>query len=365
MNIAFLGTRGVPAKYGGFETCAEELGKRLVERGHTITVYCHANLYSEQRKTYKGMNLYYVPGFKIKSLETLSHTFYALKHARKKPFDLILLFNIANTPLLSFSKSMRKKTVLHADGLEWKRKKWNDLGRKYFRLSAWLTSKYNFALICDSLEIQRYYRNKYGRKSQFIAYGAVPESSQDNSLLKKYGLEPNNYFLQITRFEPENNHLLSLQAFENIDTEKKLVFVGGAKYPTPYSEKLSNTTDPRVRFIGFIYDKNVLRELRCNAFAYIHGNEVGGTNPALLEAMAAGCFVVSRDVPYNREVLQSAGVYFHKSTEDLRNKLVWTLGHIQEKQNLAKKGKEIIVKTYNWESVVDSYENLFEKIVSS
>lgn len=363
MNIAFLGTRGVPARYGGFETCAEELGERLAKRGHTISVYCHANLYTEQRKTYKGMDLYYIPGFKIKSLETLSHTFYALKHAGKKPFDLILLFNIANAPLLAFSKSLRKKTVLHADGLEWKRKKWNALGRKYFKFSAWLTSKYSTTLICDSHEIQKYYRNKYGRKSQFIAYGAVTESSQNNSLLKKYGLEPNNYFLQITRFEPENNPLLSLQAFENIDTEKKLVFVGGAKYPTPYSEKLSNTTDPRVKFIGFIYDKDTLRELRCNAFAYIHGNEVGGTNPALLEAMAAGCFVVSRDVPFNREVLQEAGVYFHKKTEDLREKLIWTLNHKQEVREMAKKGKEIILKTYNWDNVVDSYENLFESMI--
>lgn len=365
MNIAFLGTRGVPAQYGGFETCAEEIGKRLVERGHTISVYCHANLYSEQRKTYKGMNLYYIPGFKIKSLETLSHTFYALKHARKASFDLTLLFNIANAPLLIFSKSLRKKTVLHADGLEWKRKKWNALGKLYFRLSAWLTSTYKTTLICDSLAIQRFYRNTYGRDSQFIAYGAVPESSQNSVLLKKYGLESNNYFLQITRFEPENNPLLSLQAFENLDTEKKLVFVGGSKYPTPYSEQLSNSTDPRVKLIGFIYDKDTLRELRCNAFAYIHGNEVGGTNPALLEAMAAGCFVVSRDVPFNREVLQDAGVYFHKSPEDLRKKLVWTLDHKLEVQEMARKGKDIITKTYNWESVVDSYENLFENIVSA
>lgn len=364
MNIAFLGIRGVPANYGGFETCAEELGKRLVERGHEVHVYCRSNQYSYRLEDYLGMKLIYIPGIKTKSLETLSHSINSVKDALQEPFDIILLFNIANALLLIFSKSLRKKAVLHADGMEWKRNKWNAIGQKYYRFAAWLASKYKTEIISDSKEIQKLYKENYGRDTNFIAYGATPTSSSNKALLERYGLKPEEYFLQITRFEPENNPLLSIKAFEKLETEKKLVLVGGTKYATTYSKQLYNTKDPRVRFIGFIYDKNVLRELRCNAFAYIHGNEVGGTNPALLEAMAAGCFVVSRDVLYNREVLQEAGVYFHKKAQDLRDKLVWTLDHSQEKQKLAKKGKEIIVKTYNWDSVVASYENLFEKIVS-
>ena len=365
MKIAILGTRGVPAKYGGFETFAEELGRRLVKRGHEVHVSCRSNFYSHRLEDYLGMKLTYTQGVKTKSLETLSHTFNSVKHVLQKPFDIILLCNIANAPLLLFSKSLRKKVVLHADGMEWERNKWNALGKKYFRFAAWLATKFKTEIISDSKALQKFYKDKYGRDSNFIAYGAIPTSSSDKTLVRKYGLKPDGYFLQITRFEPENNPLLSIKAFEKLDTEKKLVLVGGIKYATAYSEQLYNTKDPRVQFVGFIYDKNVLRELRCNAFAYIHGNEVGGTNPALLEAMSAGCFIVSRDGPFNREVLQNAGVYFHKSTEDLRNKLVWTLDHSQEKQDLAKQGKEIILKTYNWDSVAASYENLFEKIVSS
>jgi len=400
MNIALIGTRGVPAQYGGFETCAEELGARLVERGHGVTVYCRKGYYSAEdrrtRREYRGMALAYLPALKSRSLETLSHTLLSLFHCLEQKFDRLLVFNCANSPLLTVPLVFRKRAALLLDGLEWKRGKWSRLGKAYYRISERVASKLPVALISDSEEIRRYYRERYGRETHYIPYGAQIQTSRESSLIRRLGLEPGEFFLQITRFEPENNPLLTVRAFKGLRTNKKLVLVGGVKYKTAYSDELefeagltgtpnagrcesATKTEDGSQFPskretenaaaaiaardifmpGFIYDQDLRRELLTNAFAYIHGNEVGGTNPALLEAMAAGGFVISRDVPYNREVLADAGIYFKKDEEDLRRKMDWALAREGELTPFREKARMIIREKYNWESVTDAYESLF------
>lgn len=363
MKIAFFGTRGVPAKYGGFETCAEELGSRLVEHGHEVIVYCRSSYYEEKPRDYRGIKLFYLPELKIRSLETLSHTFLSLVHGLREDCDALLIFNCANSPLLPLPLLFRKRIALHVDGLEWKREKWSSLGRRYYRFTEWLAARLPIVLICDSRAIQKYYRKKYQRETQLVSYGACIQHSQDRSLLRQFNLEPGEYFLQVTRFEPENNPLLSVKAFEQIKTEKKLALVGGVRYRTRYAEELLSTKDPRIVFLGFIYSRPVLRELLSNSFAYIHGNEVGGTNPALLEAMGAGCFVICRDVPFNREVLGDAGIYFAKSADDLKQKMEWALFHAGEIPELKEKGRKIVEQGYNWDSVLEDYTHLFQKMI--
>jgi len=366
MKIALIGTRGVPAQYGGFETCAEELGARLVERGHRVTVYCRKGYYSPSerraRREHRGMSLIYLPQLKSRPLETLSHTLLALLHSLGKGFDRIFVFNCANSPLLAMPLLFGKKAALHVDGLEWKRGKWSRLGQAYYRYSERLASRLPAVLICDSKAIQHYYRERYGRETRYIPYGAQIHYGRDGSLIGRFGLEPGGYFLQITRFEPENNPLLTVRAFKGLRTSKKLVLVGGVKYRTAYSQALeceAGHAGGSILLPGLIYDQDLRRELLTNAFAYIHGNEVGGTNPALLEAMAAGGFVISRDVPYNREVLQDAGIYFEKDAEDLRRKMEWALAREGELAAFREKARTIIREKYNWESVTDAYESLF------
>jgi len=363
MKIALLGIRGIPAQYGGFETCAEELGKRLVKKGHDVWVYARSSYYKEKPKEYLRMKIVYLPGVNIKFLETLSHTFFSIIHAIGKSYDILLVFNSANSPLLIIPKLFRKNVALHVDGLEWKRAKWSTLGKKYYKFAEWLSTRLSVELIADSSEIIRYYREKYRKEANYISYGATLQYSQNKSILKQFNIVPHEYFLQITRFEPENNPLLSVRAFEILETQKKLVLVGGVKYKTKYSRQIYSTKDKRIIFLGFIYDKNILRELLCNCYAYIHGNEVGGTNPALLEAMASGCFVISRDVPFNREVLQDAGIYFKKNTKDLKMKLAWAMQNASQMKEMKKKGQKIIQKKYNWDSVVREYEKLFQLIL--
>lgn len=360
MRIAILGTRGVPAQYGGFETCAEELGKRMVKKGHEVYVYCRSSIYKKKPKNFLGMKLIYMPALNISFLETLSHTFLSLLNALRKHYDFLLIFNNANSPLLIIPQLLKKKVILNVDGLEWKREKWSALGKKYYRFSEWLAAKLPIELVTDSNEIKKYFREKYGKETRYISYGAPLQISRNKSIIERFAIEPQEYFLQITRFEPENNPLLFVKAFEMTNTDKKLVLVGGVKYRTKYSEEIYSTEDKRVKFLGFVYDKDILRELLCNCFAYLHGNEVGGTNPALLEAMGSGCFVICRDVPFNREVLQDAGIYFKKDVNDLKEKLSWSLQNTTPIKKMREKGKEIIQKKYNWDFVLEKYEDLFK-----
>ena len=169
MRIALIGTRGVPARYGGFETCAEELGKRLVKEGHDVTVYCRPSYYEEKCEEYLGMKLVYPSEVSVKSLETLHHTFVSLLHALRQRFDIHLVFNAANSPALILPKLFGKKVLLHMDGLEWKRSKWSALGKRYYKFAEWLATKLSVELIADSKEIQNYYKTQYGKKTHYLS----------------------------------------------------------------------------------------------------------------------------------------------------------------------------------------------------
>ncbi|MBD3414373.1 MAG: DUF1972 domain-containing protein [Candidatus Aminicenantes bacterium] len=359
MRIALTGTRGIPARYGGFETCAQELSVRLAKKGHDVWVYNRSGYYKQKPKEYQGVKLIYVPECKIKVLDTLSHTFLSLVHALWKQYDVILVLNNANSPLMILPKLWGKNAVLHIDGLEWQRGKWLGLGRIYFKFVEWLSMRLGIELITDSRCLQRYYQNKYKKKVHFIPYGAALQKSHQPEILSRYGLKPREYFLQVTRFEPENNPLLSMKAFLELDTDKKLVLVGGVRYSTDYAAEIFSIQDKRIKRPGFIYDPVVLRELLSNCYAYIHGNEVGGTNPGLLQAMGSGCFVICRDVPFNREVLQDAGIYFEKDVESLKEKISWALAHESQTQKFGEAAKQIINDHYDWDLVVEKYLQIF------
>ncbi|MDH7514146.1 MAG: DUF1972 domain-containing protein [Clostridiales bacterium] len=359
MRIAIIGTRGVPAQYGGFETCAEELGRRLVLNGHSVDVFCRSSYFQKKVDWYEGMKLVYLPSLSLKSLDTLSHSLLSLLVASRKHYDIILVFNPGNGFFLWLPKLFGQKTVLNVDGLEWTREKWGRAGRLYHRLAARAATKLADVLVADSRLIQRYYLEEFKKETEFISYGAELESGRDRSVLTKYGLEPGEYFLQVTRFEPENNPLLSVRAFERLKTDKKLVLVGGVKYPSRYSREIQAATDERICLTGFIYNREVLRELRAHCLAYIHGNEAGGTNPALLQAMASGCFVIARDVVFNREVLEDAGIYFARDPEDLAAKMRWAIENAANLDRFREKARAITASRYDWDDVTRSYERIF------
>lgn len=362
MKIALIGTRGVPAKYGGFETCVEELGRRLVERGHEVTVYCRESYYKQKQSSYLGMQLVYLPNLRRKSLDTLSHTFLSVLHAIRQSYDVYMVFNAANSPALLLPRLLGRRIAINTDGLEWKRGKWGYVARRYYKMSEWLSTKLANRIVADSRGIQDYYRQTYAVDSSTIAYGAEVTKSRRPELLEALGLKPGEYFLQITRFEPENNPLLTIAAYKKLSTEKKLVLVGGVPYESAYSREISAEANSHILLPGFIYDKDLLNELWCNCYAYVHGNEVGGTNPALLQTMASDCFTIAVDVPFSHDVLADGGIYYKKCSADLARQMEWALNNEGLLGDFKKKAVQRIVDFYSWEKVADGYEQLFREM---
>jgi glycosyltransferase involved in cell wall biosynthesis len=362
MKIAIIGTRGVPARYGGFETCAEELSVGLVNKGHKVIVTCRKYLYPEKFKYYKGVKLIYLPSIRGKFTDTFSHTFLSILRVLFESPDIILIFNSANSPFAIIGKISGKKIVINVDGLEWKRKKWNIIGKIYFKFCEILSCILGDAIVSDSKEIKKYYKRKYGKETIYIPYGAYFYESKKPEILEKYGVKKRKYFLIASRLEPENNQDKAVEAFQKVKTDKLLVIAGGANWKSPYVKRLKNTNDKRIIFLGPVYHPGHIEELHANAFAYIHGNEVGGTNPALLKAMGSGNCIICFDVPFNREVLGDCGFYF-KDVNELKEKIEYLLKNPEVVERYGKMARERTEKLYRWEKIIDDYENLFLKIL--
>ncbi|MCC8164613.1 MAG: DUF1972 domain-containing protein [Planctomycetes bacterium] len=364
-KIVILGTRGVPARYGGFETAVQEIGRRLDERGHDVTVYCRSGPGIDEAPTYCGMKRIFAPCFHLRSLETLSHTFFSVLMALFRPADVFFACNVANIPALIPLRLRRTPLIVNTDGLEWKRAKWGRAAKLHFKISERMTTWFATRIITDSRTMGEYYREEYHMDSTTIAYGAEVQNSVNPKLLKPLGVKPGEYFLQVTRFEPENNPLLTVQAFLELNTDKKLVMVGGAAYSGEYQKQLTDLAGDRVIMPGFVYDDDLLRELWTNCHAYIHGNEVGGTNPALLQAMGCGCFVLCRDVNFNREVLGDCGRFFLPEKKALYDAMRWSLDNADQLDEKRRAAQQRIRDFYSWDDVADRYERLCHELIAA
>ena len=365
MKIALLGTRGVPAHYGGFETCAEEVGRGLAARGHAVTVYSRRGNAPGDPAQHDGMTIRYTGHIEHKILGTLTHTLTATLDALRRDFDVLLYFNAANALPAGLGKALRgPPVVLNVDGLEWRRRKWGLLGRTYYHCAEWLSTKVADRVVTDSRAIQAYYERRWKSPSTYIPYGAYVEGAESPALLAEYGLEADGYFLTVSRLEPENNADLTLQAFAQVATDKKLVIVGGAKYESGFVRRLRRTTDSRVTFLAPEYRPDRLRELYCGAFAYVHGNEVGGTNPALLQAMGHGSCVLALDVPFNAEVVADAALLYRKDPADLAAKLQLVLEDAGLVRRLRERARERVKEAYRWDEVIAAYESLLRGVVA-
>lgn len=363
MKIAILGTRGIPANYGGFETFAEELSTRLVKRGHQVTVYGRTNNIRYRQPTYRGVRLVLLPTIPHKYFDTVAHTFLSVVHVLFQDAEVVLICNAANSLFSFLPRLAGKKTAVNVDGLERQRSKWNALGRGWYRISEWLSTFLPNAIVADARVIRDYYRERYGKESFFIPYGAETSRSESRAALDRLGLEPDGYFLYVSRLEPENNALLVVKAFEKVATDKRLVIVGDAPYARDYIAELKSTTDRRILFPGAIYGEGY-RELLSHAFAYIQATEVGGTHPALIEAMGCGRCVLYLDTPENREVAGEAGIAFEKSPEQVAIKMILILNNEALRCLHGNYGLARVKERYQWDAVTAQYEQLFERLLN-
>jgi glycosyltransferase involved in cell wall biosynthesis len=360
MRIAILGTRGIPANYGGFETFAEELSTRLVERGHQVTVYCRER-YPEPE--YRGVRLQYNPTIRHKYFDTLAHTFFSTCHLLLHRVHVALYCNGANAIYTFAPRLLGMPVALNVDGLERKRKKWNKLAKAWYLISEWLATFCPTVVVTDARTIEDYYRERYGKASTFIPYGAEIGKTAGTDTLARLGLEAGQYFLYVSRMEPENHPLQVREAFELVVTPMKLALVGDAPYAHEYIQRVRATSDPRIVMPGAIYGEGY-RELGSHCFAYIHATEVGGTHPALIEAMGRGALVLYRDTPENAEVAGGAGIAFEPDTLADKLRLALSMSD-SERAELQRKAVERVRERYSWDAVTDSYERLLGSLAKA
>lgn len=362
LRIAILGTRGIPANYGGFETFAEELGARLVARGHGVTVYGRSHYVPPGLREHRGVRIVVLPTLRHKYFDTVVHTGLSAVHALGGRHDVVLICNAANAIFCWLPRLAGARVAINVDGIERKRQKWNVLGRTWYliseRLACWLSN----AVITDARVIEAYYRDHHGQTTTFIPYGCDVGRDAGTATLARFGLEPDGYVLYVSRLEPENNAHAVIAGYERSELSQKLVIVGDAPYATEYKATLRRAAGPRVVFTGGIYGSGY-RELQSHALAYVHATEVGGTHPALVEAMGSGNAVLVNDVPENREVAGDAALYFDVARADtLTTALERVASDPGLRHECRKRARERAQALFSWESVADRYETLFRTL---
>ncbi|MCZ2819095.1 DUF1972 domain-containing protein [Modestobacter sp. VKM Ac-2977] len=352
----------MPARYGGFETAVEEVGRRLVEAGHDVVVYCRTTTGGPRPATHLGMRLVHLPALRRRSLETLSHTGLSVAHLLTHRVDAAIVFNAANAPWLPLLRAACIPVATHVDGLEWKRAKWGGIGKRYYRVVEALSVRWSDALIADAQGIADYYRDEFAAPTEQIAYGAPKTDGAGSDRLPAVDLAPGGYHLVVARFEPENHVDVIVDGYRRSDAELPLVVVGSAPYADDYTRRVHALADDRVRFLGGVWDQELLDQLYVNCATYLHGHSVGGTNPSLLRALGAGAATIAYDVSFNREVLESSGRYF-RTPDDVTSAL-----HEAEREpeKLRRRGKRarLLAARYDWDHVASRYAELCRKLVA-
>lgn len=365
MKVAIMGTRGVPASYGGFETAVEEIGTRLASRGFKITVYCRNP--GQTLTEYKGMRLVNLPALRHRFAETLSHTSLSVARAitKDKP-DVALVLNTGNAPLIPILRAAGVPVAIHLDGLESKREKWRGAGARYYQWAEKTAVRYGDEVIADAHAIAHHIQTEYGRTCTVIPYGAdVIHPGGDR--LAELGVIRRDYHLVVARLEPENHVLEAVHGYTMSDETRPLLVVGSAPYSQWYIDKVAASAreHPSVRLLGAIYDRELLDQLYANARTYIHGHSVGGTNPSLLRAMGAGAPVLAYDCEFNREVTAERA-FFWRDADTLATILDEVAEGDVDSQlaRMSEEGRQRVASHYQWESVTDAYQELIYRLAA-
>mgnify|MGYP000852134146 FL=1 len=361
LRLAMLGTRGVPARYGGFETAVEEVGRRLASRGHQVLVYSrNPEPAVPLPARYLGMRVVELPALKKRSLETLSHTAHSVGHLlnRRHP-DVAIVFNAANAPFLPALRAARIPVATHVDGLEWRRGKWGPAGKRYYRAAESLAVRYSDALIADAQGIADYYTLEFGASTELISYGA-PRPRVGGERLGELGLKADGFHLVVARFEVENHVDVIVDGYVRSRARLPLVVVGSAPYANEYTALVESLADDRVRLLGGVWDQELLDQLYAGARVYYHGHSVGGTNPSLLRAIGAGAAVDAFDVSFNREVLGGAGRYW-RTPQDVADLVTSAEAEPAAQVERGRLSRER-ASLYDWDEVALRYEALCRRL---
>ena len=373
MKIAIIGIRGVPATYSGLETEAEEIGSRLVARGHEVTVYCRSHSVKGPATTYKGIKRIILPSLNTKITDTYSHSFVCMIHVLSQKPDVILAFNPAISTLCVLPKLFGYRVALNPDGFDWQRKKWGKFARFFIYASAWACTKIVDQMIIDAISVQRYFNEAFNcnPSAVYIPNGGNLETSEMSNVSEEetarilgiYGLEKERYILFLSRHEPENSCEYIIDAFKKLDTDMKLFFGGGVTYKSAYAESLRNIKDPRIIFPGGIYDPIHVKVLHHNCYFLVNGNQPGGTSLGLLKSLGYGTCTLVVDTPDNAYVIKDAGMVFNLSVQSLHEKMRFLIDNYDEVKEFRRKAIKRTKEEYLWDVVTDKYEETLLRLI--
>jgi glycosyltransferase involved in cell wall biosynthesis len=363
-SVSIIGTRGYPSYYGGFETAVRKLAPYLVEEGWDVTVYGRPGSTREDDPDRDlRVTTRVTRGLETKSLSTLTYGLTAIIDAVRRKPDVALIMNVANGFWLPLLKLRGIPTLVNVDGIEWERAKWGRLAKLVFRSGAKTTAWWANHLVFDALEIGRRWKTEFGREGTFIPYGG--DSSSENLPLEE-GLTRRQYVLMVARFVPENTVLEFIDAAEEISASHDVVIVGSSGYGGDIDDRVAALADAnsRVHWLGHVSDDRRLHGLWQHAGAYFHGHSVGGTNPALVQAMMLGAPIVARDTVYNREVLSEAGHFAAPTRSSIVESVLAVLTDDLTQQSLSQAARERANEHYSWAAVASAYERALAGLVS-
>jgi len=362
VKIAILGIRGLPLgdiSFGGFEAFIAGLAPRLAQRGHDVTVYCRRDLYSRRPVEHDGVRLRFVRSIEHKVFGTPLHTTLAALDAVGRGYDAILVLNSGNGLQCALLRlATRARLLLNMDGVEWHRGKWGRFGRAYFKFASRVGARMVHVAIADSIAIAEVYRRSFGLPTTFIPYAVDVYNSDHDNKLREIGLTRGDYGLIVGRLIPENVTDVVVEGFQRGLPNQQLVVVGDANYRSPFHDRLRALAGPQTRFLGHVHDQHLLWQLFRHSRVYLHGHSVGGTNPALLQALAAGCLIGANDVVFNREVVSDAGRFFHATADSVAEtaRSLWMMPSSQAAELSRHAQTRIQEGGYSWERVVGAYE---------
>lgn len=355
LNIAILGTRGIPNHYGGFEHISEYVSAGLVERGHRVTVYnSHNHPYTAD--TWQGVDIVhcYDPEYLIGTAGQFIYDLNCLRDARKRNFDVVLIMGYTSSSVWGKVYPRNSVIITNMDGLEWKRSKYSKPVQQFLKYAEALAVKHSQYYISDSVAIKSYLKDKYQIESQFIPYGAEPFTDIEREQVDYNIFKNENYFLLMARMEPENNIETILEGFNSSNSKRQFKVIGdtGNRFGKFITHKFKN--DTRIQFQGGIFDQAQVRAMQNNSYLYFHGHSVGGTNPSLLEAMASEALIAAHNNPFNKAVLNADAFYF-SDAYDVKE-LVENVQRQESEKLMVNNNKEKIQQQFNWHTVINQYE---------
>jgi len=365
MHIAMIGIKAIPARFGGFETAADEISRGLIKLGHQVSVYNRAGMSAHPGKSYEGVELVTLPTVKSKNFSTIFHVLFSTLHVMFcRRVDVVHFFTTGATLFAPLPRLMGKKIVCSVDGTDWQRAKWGGFARWYLRLSERLAGRFCHALISDSNEVMDYYQKTHRVPSSCIVYGMRECRSKQRHVLGQFGLKERDYILFVGRLVPENNVHHLIRSFEQLRTDKKLVIVGDDPWEKEYVRALKSTDHPRIVFTGSVYGDGYA-QLQQNAYLFVLPDEVGGTHPALVEAMGFGNCVLVNDTLSNLEVIADSGFSYRgvEGPRDLRRELQRLLDQPSLVEEYRGRAFRRAQQNYRWEDVVRLHALLYQRVL--